>query len=144
MNLRQQLLARSKVAQLQPLGTQLRNFPENSATTTATPAQQNPANPHEIRVSSATSTATPPQLASCAGGQKAPPKVAQSCASCASVADPFDDRRRCTDCRNLWPGNHCLQHRRAGLDTRDLAAEFTTLMQRCPAYAPLARPEAGQ
>jgi len=139
MNLRQQLLARAKVAQLQPLGTQQRNFPENSATTTATTAQQNPANPHEIRVSSATTAATHPQLASCAGGQKTPPKVAQSCASCASVADLFDDRVTCTTCRNLWPGNHCLTHRAAGLSTRDLAQDFTQLMQRCPAFAPLAR-----
>jgi len=56
-----------------------------------------------------------------------------------TTQDPFDDRRTCTECRNLWPGNHCLQHRRAGLTTRELAAEFTALMQRCRAFAPVAR-----
>lgn len=56
--------------------------------------------------------------------------------------DPFDDRVTCTTCRHLWPGNHCLQHRRAGLTTRDLADDFTHLAQRCDAYAPLARGQA--
>lgn len=36
--------------------------------------------------------------------------------------DPFDDRRTCTSCRNLWPGNRCLAHRAAGLKARDLGA----------------------
>lgn len=49
--------------------------------------------------------------------------------------DPFDDRHRCTACKHLWPGNYCLQHRRAGLTTRDLAADFTRLAQRCAAFA---------
>jgi len=51
------------------------------------------------------------------------------------AADPFDDRHRCIDCRHLWPGNFCLTHRRAGLSTRELAADFTHLPQRCPAWA---------
>lgn len=49
--------------------------------------------------------------------------------------DPLDDRHTCTACRNLWPGNHCLTHRAAGLTTRDLAPDFTLLMQRCPAWS---------
>jgi len=52
-----------------------------------------------------------------------------------TTQDPFDDRHRCTDCRHLWPGNFCLTHRRAGLSTRELAADFAHLMQRCPAWS---------
>jgi hypothetical protein len=146
MNLRLQLLAQAKVAGCVRYETQPATFPENSATSNATAAQQNPANPHEIRVLSATSTATPPQFDELRRGQKTPPR---SCAelrqlrgSCAPGQDPFDDRSTCTACRNLWPGNHCLTHRAAGLTTRDLAADFTALMQRCDAYLPQKRPEA--
>jgi hypothetical protein len=85
MNLREQLLERSKVARCAYQQTQPATFQQNSATLPATTAQLNPANPHEIRVSSATTTATTPQLSSCAGGQKVPLKVALSCAP---VADP--------------------------------------------------------
>jgi hypothetical protein len=146
MNLRQQLLERSKVAGCVRYETQPATFTKNSATSAATTAQQNPANPHEIWVSSATSTATTPQLDELRMGQKTPLK---SCAelrqlrgSCAPGQDPFDDRNTCTTCRNLWPGNHCLTHRKAGLSTRDLPAEFTHLMQRCDGFAPLARGQA--
>lgn len=142
MNLRQQLLERAKVACCVHQGMQQCNFSENSATGNATPMQQTPANPHEIRVSSATGNATTVQQSSCIGGQKTPPKVALSCSGVASVADLFDDRVTCTVCRNLWPGNKCLTHRPAGLTSRDLAADFTDLMQRCPAYMPLARAQA--
>jgi hypothetical protein len=56
------------------------------------------------------------------------------------VLDPFDTRVTCSACRFLWPGNRCLMHRRAGLTTRDLAAEFTLLRQHCPGWAPSAAP----
>ena len=138
MNLRQQLLQRSKVAQLHSLAVQQCNFSENSATGNATPMQQTAANPHEIRVSSATGHATTVQHSSCIGGQKTPQKVALSCIEVASVADQFDDRVTCTTCRNLWPGDKCLAYRRAGLSTRELAPDFTLLMQRCPAWSPRA------
>ena len=139
MSLRQQLLARSKVAQLQPLGVQPCNFSENSATGDATPMQLNPASPYEIRVSSATGSATTVQLGSCIGGQKTPPKVASSCSGVASVADP-DVRVTCISCRSLWPGNRCTNHAAAELTTRDLAADFTRLRQHCRGFAPIARP----
>lgn len=146
MSLRQQLLERSKVAGCVRYETQPATFPKNSATSPATTAQQNPASPNEIRVSSATSTATNPQLDELRRGQKTPP---ESCAelrqlrsSCAPGQDPDDDRHTCTTCRNLWPGNHCLTHRKAGLSTQDLAADFTHLVQRCDAFAPLARAQA--
>jgi hypothetical protein len=55
------------------------------------------------------------------------------------VADQFDDRATCQTCARLWPtptGAHaCTDHRRAGLTTRDLAADFVTLLQRCPAWS---------
>jgi len=63
-------------------------------------------------------------------------------ALCEPVQDPFDDRVTCTACRNLWPGNHCLAHRAAGLAHRDMAQQFTLLRQHCPAFAPLARGQA--
>lgn len=62
--------------------------------------------------------------------------------SCATVAHDLDDRVICTACRHLWPGNRCLNHRRADLNDRDLAADFTVLPQRCPGYAPKARAQA--
>ncbi len=142
MNLRQQLLERAKVACCVHKGMQQCNFSENSATGNATPMQQTPANPHEIRVSSATGNATTVQQGSCIGGQKTPPKVALSCIEVESVADPFDDRVRCTDCRNLWKASYCVTHRAAGLACRDLAQEFTLLRQRCPAFTPMARAQA--
>ena len=49
--------------------------------------------------------------------------------------DPFDDRRTCTSCRNLWPGNRCLAHRAAGLKARDLGADYANLPKRCRAWA---------
>ena len=61
---------------------------------------------------------------------------------CATVAHDLDDRVICTACRHLWPGNRCLNHRRADLNDRDLAADFTVLPQRCPGYAPKARAQA--
>jgi len=142
MNLRQQLLARQKVAGCVRYETQPATFPKNTATSTATAAQQNPANPHEIRVSSATSTATPPQLNELRMGQKTPPESCAELRQLRGSCAPLDDRVTCTACRNLWPGNRCLTHRAAGLSTRDLAADFTHLMQRCPAFAPLARAQA--
>ena len=53
-----------------------------------------------------------------------------------------DDRVICTACRHLWPGKRCLNHRSAGLNHRDLAGDFTTLPQRCPGFAPMARAQA--
>jgi hypothetical protein len=145
MNLRQQLLARSarpKVAQLHSLATQHRNFADNSATSTATLAQLLTPVTGET---TATSSATPPQLTSCAGGDSAPPKVAPGGGSCALVAlpiDPFDRRVTCTACRFLWPGNYCRNHIRAGLTSRVLAPVFTELRQHCPGHAPLAQAQA--
>jgi hypothetical protein len=135
MNLRQQLLEKAKLRSCSAKETQLRNFPEKSATTTATTAQQTTVSPRGIRVSSATGDATTPQQASCAPRNRTQPKAN----SCATVADAFDDRVTCTACRSLWPGNRCLNHRRAGLTTRELAAEFVELKQRCYGFAPLAR-----
>ena len=62
--------------------------------------------------------------------------------SCATVAPDLDDRVTCTACRHLWPGHRCLNHRRADLTTRDLAADFAELPQRCPGFAPMARAQA--
>ena len=62
--------------------------------------------------------------------------------SCATVAHDLDPRVLCTACRHLWPGNRCLNQRRADLTTRDLAADFTELPQRCPGFAPQARAQA--
>lgn len=56
--------------------------------------------------------------------------------------DPLDNRVTCTACRHLWPGQRCLNHRRADLTTRDLAADFTAMPQRCPGFAPQARAQA--
>jgi hypothetical protein len=97
MSLRQKLLERSKVAGCDYQQSQLRNFPEISATEAATTAQLPAAKSHEISVLSATGTATVPQPTSCAGGQNHPSKVASvapSCAPVATVAAPPDD---------LWP-----------------------------------------
>ena len=146
MSLRQQLLEKSKVAGCVRYETQPATLPKSSATSAATAAQQKPASPYETRVSGATSAATTPQLDQLRRGQKTPPEscaeLRQLRASCAPGQDPFDDRVTCTTCRHLWPGNHCLQHRRAGLTTRDLAADFIHLAQRCDAYAPQARGQA--
>jgi len=49
--------------------------------------------------------------------------------------DHFYDRITCAACRNLAPGNKCLAHRRARLTTRDLAADFVSLKQRCDGFA---------
>ncbi len=57
------------------------------------------------------------------------------------VLDPFDTRVTCSACRFLWPGNRCLVHRRAGLTSRELAADFVALRQHCPGHAPLAQPQ---
>lgn len=48
----------------------------------------------------------------------------------------LDDRVVCTDCRHLKPGNRCANHHRAALSTRELAADFTQLRQRCDGFAP--------
>lgn len=52
------------------------------------------------------------------------------------VNDPFDSRITCDECRNLAMGNKCLAYRRARLTTRDLAANFVSLKQRCEGFAP--------
>lgn len=65
MGLRAQL--RATVASCAPKQTQPATFTEISATGIATQAQQHPANPHEIRVSGATPTATAAQQASKTG-----------------------------------------------------------------------------
>lgn len=65
MGLRAQL--RATVASCAPKQTQHATSTENSATGTATQAQLHPANPHEIRVSGATTTATAAQQASKTG-----------------------------------------------------------------------------
>lgn len=59
MGLRDALM--KSVASCAPQQTQRATFTENIATGDATEAQQNTANPHEIRVLSATGTATPAQ-----------------------------------------------------------------------------------
>jgi hypothetical protein len=117
MSLRKKLLERSRVAGCVYQQTQLRNFPETSATDTATKAQLPAAIPHEIRVLSATSTATAPQPTSCGRVQKHPPKVAliaPSCAPVATVSAPPDD---------LWPrleaiANKCCDHWRDSPERR--------------------------
>ena len=58
------------------------------------------------------------------------------------MSDDLDDRVICTTCRHLWPGNRCTNYRAADLTTRDLAADFTVLPQRCPGHAPQARAQA--
>ncbi len=60
MGLRAQLKAR--VASCATKQTQLATFEDSDATGAATEAQQNPATPHEIRVSGATDNATTAQL----------------------------------------------------------------------------------
>lgn len=57
-----------------------------------------------------------------------------------TTASPLDDRVTCTTCRHLWPGNKCLNHRRAGLNQPLLSAALTQLPQRCPGFTPKARP----
>jgi hypothetical protein len=57
----------------------------------------------------------------------------------ATLSNDDDPRVTCTACRFLWPGNRCLVHRRAGLTTRELAADFIQLRQHCPGHAPLAQ-----
>lgn len=138
MNLRQQLLAATELRSCTPYGTQQRNYSGKCATGTATAAQHKPANPHEIRVWDATGTATGAQHPSCGPATLTQPQAR----SCATVAHDLDDRVICTACRHLWPGNRCLNHRRADLNDRDLAADFTLLPQRCPGYAPKARAQA--
>lgn len=86
MSLRKKQLERSKVAGCVYQQTQLRNFPEISATDTATTAQLPAENRHQIRVLSATSTATAPQPTNSARGQNHPSKVALVASSCAPVA----------------------------------------------------------
>jgi len=50
-----------------------------------------------------------------------------------------DDRVTCQTCARLWrtptQGYACTDHRRAQLTTRELAADFVALMQRCPAWS---------
>lgn len=138
MNLRQQLLAATELRSCTPYGTQQRNFSGKRATGAATAAQQTPANPHEIRDSDATGAATSAQHPSCAPATLTQPLGL----SCATVAPDLDDRVTCTACRHLWPGHRCLNHRRADLTTRDLAADFAELPQRCPGFAPMARAQA--
>lgn len=123
MSLRQKLLERSKVAGCVYQQTQLRNFPEISATDTATTAQLPAENRYETRVLSATSTATAPQPTSCAGGQDHPSKVAPSCAPVAKVAPPHYDLGRRLDaavnrCCDYWgdrpePRAEMLEHLRS-------------------------------
>ena len=146
MNLRQQLLERSKVAGCVRYETHTATFPKNSASSPATSTQQNLANPHGIRVSGATSTATSTQFDKLRKGSESTTK---NCADLRQLRgsyplgqDQFDDRNKCQQCRNLWPGNHCLTHRIAGLTTRVLAQDFTQLMQRCAGFASKARAQA--
>jgi hypothetical protein len=53
--------------------------------------------------------------------------------------DHLNDRTTCTQCSYLALGNKCLAYRRARLTTRDLAADFVSLKQRCGGFAPLAQ-----
>lgn len=106
MSLRKKLLERSKVAGCVHRQTQLRNFPEISATANATAPRLSPANPHKYWVLSATSTATAPQPTSCIGSQSYPSKVALVAPPVTTVAEPPDD---------LWPrletiANKCCDH----------------------------------
>lgn len=63
-------------------------------------------------------------------------KAALLQALCLPTRDSFDDRITCATCRNLARGNKCQAHRRARLTTRDLAADFAILKQRCDGFAP--------
>jgi hypothetical protein len=51
-----------------------------------------------------------------------------------------DIRVTCTDCAHLKPGNRCNNNRRADLTTQELAAQFVSLRQHCPGFAPRAPP----
>ena len=93
MSLREQL--RRAVASCAPIETQHATFGGCSATDTATPAQQPPANPHGIRKVGATHSATPAQLEAKNSATFDPPEVAQSCApSCAAVASELTAHRQ--------------------------------------------------
>ena len=98
-------------------------------------------------LSSVLAVPTPASLAATAGLSSVlsvpPPAVFEKHAfDNGPVLDPFDTRVTCTECRFLWPGNYCRNHRCAGLTTRELAADFVALPQHCPGHAPLALAQA--
>lgn len=158
MNSLKNRLKMAKVASCAYQETQLRNFCKNSATSTATTAQQIDASPSKTRVFPATGNATTPQLSSCAGGQKTPPK---SCASCAPVAQGCgavlptelhaeklasllltremerDDRHACLECVSLigamgvW---RCAAFRQRGAHGPDLPADYVQMLTRCQTF----------
>lgn len=67
------------------------------------------------------------------------PATTPKIAKVAGIAAPWDDRTTCTQCSYLALGNKCLAYRRARLATRDLAADFVSLKQRCDGFAPVAQ-----
>ena len=44
-----------------------------------------------------------------------------------------DDRSMCLECRHYRPGR-CSNHRRAGLNVRDVGRDFAAMLQRCPGF----------
>jgi hypothetical protein len=100
-----------------------------------------------LGLSSVLAVPTPATLAATAGLSSVlsvpPPAVFEKHAfDDGLVLDPFDTRVTCSACRFLWPGNYCRNHRRAGLTTRELPADFVALRQHCPGHAPLAQAQA--
>jgi len=96
-----------------PIGAQHATKPSCSATGNATPAQQNAANPHEIRDCSATGNATPTQHHPKNRATNTPQKEAVllhgSCAGVAPVA------RTCRACAHRLPYATCGRPVEAGL-----------------------------
>ena len=90
MSLRDQL--KKAVASCASIGTQHATFEASNATGSATPAQQPPANPHEIRKVSATGSATPAQHEAENDATFTPSEVA-GCATVAPVASALTAER---------------------------------------------------
>lgn len=130
MNPLQKRLATEKLRCCAPRERNSATSAQNSATATATTAQQPAATPANTRVLDATATATTVQPASCA-----PLNSGQLLAHLAQPGcDPFDDRVLCVECKHLWTGNRCARHRAAGFNHPVLPAELTRQRQRCPAH----------
>lgn len=122
MSLRQQLLAHAELRSCKPSECNRATSPQSAQQAPQPLRNHRTATLHAASGFSATTTATPTQLT-----------------SCASLATDLDPRVTCTACRHLWQGNRCLNHHRAALSSRELAADFTQLRQHCDGFAPLAR-----
>lgn len=125
MSLSKKMLERSRVAGCTYQQTQQRNSPEISATGTATTPQRPASNSYEIRISSATITATASQLVSCRIFPKQFPKVALVVPSCAAVATVM------APIAELWPrleaiANKCCNH---WLDSQKQRTEMLTSLR---------------